>query len=115
MARTRTVFVSLPVIINPPIRTLSPVSTAVRVEILPSVLVGGVALGVGVGVGEPLGVGVGEPLGVGVGEPFGVGVGEPEGVGVGVGVGMTPVPAVKERTPPELNAKCPIRSPGSPI
>jgi hypothetical protein len=52
----------VPVIMNPPIRTLSPVSTRKRVEIFPRML--GVAVGVGVGVGVWVGVGVGVGVGV---------------------------------------------------
>ncbi len=43
-----TFFGCVPVIMNPPIRTLSPVSTRKRVEMLARVV--GVAVGVGVGV-----------------------------------------------------------------
>ena len=89
MARIITFLGCVPVTMKPPIKTLSPVSTASRVEIFPSVLGGGVGVGlpVGVGVGLPVGVGVGVPLGVGVGLPLAVGVGVGVGIGVGVGVG----------------------------
>ena len=71
MARTIIFLGCVPVIMNPPIRTLSAVSTRKRVEMFPNVLGGGlgvgVALGVGVGVGLAGGVGVGvDGGGVGV-------------------------------------------------
>src|SRR5947207_1911616 len=78
IARTITFFACVPVIMNPPIRTLSPVSTRKRVEMFPKV--------VGVGVGDAAGVGVG--VGVAAGVRVGVGVGEPTGVAVGVGVAL---------------------------
>src|SRR6266702_3148826 len=64
MARMITLFVPVPWTINPPIITLSPVCTKLRVLMLPSV-VGGV--GVGVGVAVAVGVGVTVAVGVAVG------------------------------------------------
>src|ERR1700730_11519620 len=72
IARTITLFAWVPVIMKPPIRTLSPVSTRKRVEMFPKVL------GVTVGVGAAVGVGV----------ATGVGVGVASGVGGDVGVGV---------------------------
>ncbi len=71
--------------IKPPIKTLSPVSTLSRVEILPN---NGGGVGVGVGVGITVGVGVAVGTGAGVG--VGVGVGEGVAIGVDVGVGVGP-------------------------
>ena len=93
MARTITRFGALPVTMKPPIPTLSPVWTNMRVDRLTvcaaavgdGVGVPGVAVRVGLGVGV-CGVGVG--LGVGVcGVGVGLGVGVP---GVGLGLGQTP-------------------------
>src|ERR1043166_475599 len=84
MARTITLLGCVPVTMKPPIRTLSPVSTRRRVEMLPKVGGAGVAEGLAVGVD----VGVGVMLGVVVGVAVGVGVGVCVGVGVGVGVGL---------------------------
>ena len=50
IARTITFFGCVPVMIKPPIKTLSPVSTRRRVEILAKVVATGVADGEGVGV-----------------------------------------------------------------
>ena len=61
MARTITFFGWVPVMMNPPIRTLSPVSTRKRVEILPRVV--GVEPGLGVAVGVNVGVTVGVTVG----------------------------------------------------
>src|SRR3954451_9495472 len=58
IARTMTFFGCVPVMMNPPMRTLSPVSTRRRVEMLASVVMGA-ALGVGVGGGVAEGTGVG--------------------------------------------------------
>ena len=81
MARSSTCLGAVPVMMNPPMPTLSPLSTCIRVERLTGCAAGG---GVGVGVGVRVGVGVGGGgVGVGVdGVDVGVGVG---GVGVGVG------------------------------
>ena len=109
IARTIIFFGCAPVMINPPIRTLSPVSTRKRVEMFPripgaavgvgvDVGVGGAGVGVAVGVGVDVGVDVGVGVvGVGVGVAgVGVGVGVKgiavgDGLGVGVGVGETGV------------------------
>src|SRR5438105_15963183 len=96
IARMMTFFGSEPVMMNPPIKTLSPPSTRRRVEMLsnfpkPGVEVGpgvGVGVAVGVGAGVAAGVGVGVTVGVGVGVGVGLGVPVGEGVGVGVGVGV---------------------------
>jgi hypothetical protein len=84
---------------NPPIKTLSPVSTNNRVEIFASVAGW---FGVGVGVAEGFGVGVGVAVGSGV--AVGVTVGVAVGVGLvgGVGVGggaLTDVVSVSELSP----------------
>ena len=67
MARTMTFFGCVPVMMNPPIRTLSPVSTRKRVEMFPKVpgeAVGvGAAVGVGVGVRGRVGGGLASRLG----------------------------------------------------
>src|SRR5450432_511974 len=63
IARMITFFGCVPVMINPPIRTLSPVSTRKRVEMFPKML--GLAVGVGVGLDVGVAVGVGVGLGVG--------------------------------------------------
>src|SRR5205823_5123494 len=95
--RTATFLGAFPVIINPAISTLSPVSTRSRVEMFSANAGEGVGVGVSVGVGAGVvtgGVGVGvagvrDGVGVGVAgvtEGVGVGVGVPDGVGVAVGV-----------------------------
>src|SRR5437588_12663199 len=72
IARTMTFLFWLPVTIKPAIKTLSPVPTGNRVEMLAStVSVPGVAVGVAVGVGG--GVGVGDGVGFGVGGGVGDG------------------------------------------
>ena len=85
-ARTSTLFGSLPVMMRPPIKTLSPVCTFARVETLTKVA--GTGVGSGVGVGVEAGGG-----GVGVGVVVGAGVGVAVGCGVGVGVGPTELAA----------------------
>src|SRR5688572_7544702 len=55
--RTTTGLLAFPVMMNPPINTLSPISTRRRVEILRAWA--GVGVGVGLGVGVGVGVGVG--------------------------------------------------------
>src|ERR1043165_8170790 len=81
-ARSRTRLGALPVTIKPPMPTLSPVWTRMRVERL-SACVAGVGVAVGVGVG---GGGVAVAVGVGGGGvAVAVGVG---GVGVAVAVGV---------------------------
>jgi hypothetical protein len=72
---------------NPPIRTFSPVSTRKRVEIFAKVLGETAGVGEAPGVGET--TGVGETAGVGEA----AGVGEVAGVGEagGVGVGVPPI------------------------
>src|SRR4051794_3171801 len=89
MARAMTSFGSVPVTMNPPIRTSSPVPTFERVEILPTCTSkNGVGEGVGVGDGVAVGDGVSVGVGVGVADGVGVGVGLTVGDGVGVGVGV---------------------------
>ena len=96
MARISTCFGTLPLMMKPPIPTLFPVCTRIRVEKLTACAATGVgdAVGLGVGVvGVTVGVGVGVAgvtVGVGVGVigvTVGVGVGV-VGVTVGVGVGV---------------------------
>src|SRR5262249_601524 len=71
----------LPVIMNPPINTLSPVSTRIRVEIFnarpgdPLGVTVGVALGVDVAVAVAVGVALGVTVGLAGGEGVGVGIG----------------------------------------
>src|SRR2546423_8117460 len=83
----------LPSTMNPAIRTLSPVSTRIRVEMLarcePEI-----GVGLGVEVGVAFGVDVGEAAGVGVEVEPGVGVGVDEAPGVAVGVAVAPWVAV---------------------
>src|SRR6476646_9142390 len=81
IARTITFFGCVPVTMNPPIKTFSPVSTRNRVEILAS------WPGTGVGVGVAVGFGVGVAVGFGVGVAVGFGVGVAVGFGVGVADG----------------------------
>src|SRR5437868_119641 len=81
-ARKTTFFGSLPVIIIPAMRTLSPVCTRRRVEMFKSCA----GVGVGVGVGDGVTVGVAVGLGVAVGVGVGVGPGVIVGVAVGVAV-----------------------------
>ena len=79
MARTMTRFGCVPLMIKPPISTLSPVSTRKRVAMLPREPGGAVGVGVAVG-------GVGVAVGGG-GLAVGVALGE-GGVAVAVGVGV---------------------------
>src|SRR5207237_1929107 len=78
-ARKTTFLGSLPVIIIPAMRTLSPVCTRRRVEMFRSCA----GVGVGVGVGDGVAVGVAVGLGVAVAVGVAVGVGVAGGVGVG--------------------------------
>jgi hypothetical protein len=88
MARTMTLFGWVPVMINPPIRTLSPVSTRRRVEMLPNALTPGVPAGVGVGVWPGVAVVIAVAVGVAAAAvAVAVAVGLGLGIGVGVGVG----------------------------
>lgn len=75
---------------NPPMRTLSPVSARARVEMLRSVspVIVGVGVAEGFTVGVTLGVGVTEGVGVTLGLGVMLGVGVALGVGVGLGVGL---------------------------
>src|SRR5437773_2430342 len=93
MARRITFFGWVPVIMNPPMRTLSPVSTRRRVEIFPRMLADGVPVGVALGVVVAEGVAVGLGVVVGVGEGVGAIVGVAVGVAValGEGVGVGPI------------------------
>src|SRR5213079_1197288 len=81
MPRTATSLGALPVMMNPPIITLSPISTRIRVEILSA------------WDGEGVGVSVGVGVGVDVGVEVAIGVAVAVGVGVDVGVnGSTKIP-----------------------
>src|SRR2546430_6450182 len=71
IACTMTFFGCVPVIMKPPIRTLSPVSTRSRVEMLARVVEGAIGVAVGLAVGVAVGVAVAVAVAVGVG----VGVG----------------------------------------
>ena len=106
MARTMRRLGATPVTMNPPMPTLSPPSTCMRVEKLTGCAGGltpgvGEVGGVGVGVGVPVG-GVTDGVGV-AGGGVGVGVGvtggmDGDGVGVdggGVGLGLTQGPGPK--------------------
>src|SRR6266446_6804922 len=71
IARTTTVFsVVPPVIVKPPIRTLSPVNTSSRVEMLRRSPGDGVGEGDTDGDGEGVGEGDGDGVGVGLGSPL---------------------------------------------
>src|SRR5664279_1488624 len=83
MARMSTCIGAVPVMMNPPMPTFSPVPTRIRVERLRACAG---RIGVGVGVIPGVGVETGVPVGVAVGA--GVEVGVTTGVGVGVGVGI---------------------------
>src|SRR5204863_5955252 len=76
--RIATFFGTLPVTINPPIMTRSPVSTRSRVEMFKA----------WAGVGEGDAVGVGVTVGVGGGVAVGVGLGVGGTVALGVGVAV---------------------------
>src|ERR1700731_3191896 len=65
--RTTTFLEALPVMIKPPITTLSPVSTRARVDMFRASVGGGVAVGVAVGVPVAVAVGVAVAVAVGVG------------------------------------------------
>src|SRR5947207_910660 len=90
--RRSTCLGALPVMMNPPMATLLPVRTRMRVERLRA-CAGGAALGLGVGVGASVAVAVAVAVAVGEGvqkgghPSLGVGVGVC-GVGVAVGVGV---------------------------
>ena len=99
--RTSTVLGSLPVTMNPPMPTWSPVRINIRVERLSACAAAG-ALGVGVGVGlmtgVPVDVAVAVGVGVGAGDPVDVAVAVAVGVGVptvAVGVGDPQTPGLK--------------------
>src|SRR6202163_1688395 len=62
LARTMTLLGWVPVMINPPMRALSPVSTRRRVEMLPSTVAVQEGVGVEVKAGVAVGAGVGVPL-----------------------------------------------------
>src|SRR5664279_415739 len=93
MARRSTVLGTVPVMMKPPMPTLSPVCTRIRVERLIALVVG-VALGLAVGLGTIVAVGLGaivaDGLGVGVGMIVAVGL----GLGGTVAVGLTLAVAV---------------------
>src|SRR5215210_1647185 len=111
--RTITCLEALPVMMKPPMPTLSPTDTRMRVERLtacvinPGVAVGvAVGIAVGVGVGPPgvavavaMGVAVAVAVALGVG-PGGVGVAVAVAIGVAVGVGLATQP------PFTLNTMC---------
>src|ERR1700704_760897 len=86
LARRANLLLSLPVIIKPPMRTLSTINTCARGEFLSNCAGVGVGVGVGDGVGDAVGVGVAVGVVVAVGVAVGVGV--DVGVGLGVGVGV---------------------------
>src|SRR5207237_6090272 len=88
IARTITFFGWAPVIMNPPMRTLLPVSTRRRVEILPKTLEDGVPLAVGVADGVAEGVTVGVTVGLTVVVAVGEGVAPIVAVGVVVAVAV---------------------------
>src|SRR5436190_13389034 len=94
MARRRRCLAAVPVMMKPPMPTLSPVWARKRVERLRDWAAGvgtGVRVPAGVGEAVPAGVGViagvGEGVTGGVGVVTGVGEGVPAGVGVVTGVG----------------------------
>ena len=112
---------TVPVMMKPPMPTLSPVCTRIRVERLMALVVGvalGVAVGLGTIVADGVGVGVGGmivavglglgvvglTLGVAVG--LGVVVGLTVAVAVGVGVGV-----VTPQLPLTLNTRCMFGNP----
>src|SRR4051812_38725881 len=75
MPRTITFFGCVPVIMKPPMRTLSPVSTRKRVEIFAKVVTSvGVAVAAGVAVAVAVGVAVAVAVGVAVAVAVGVAV-----------------------------------------
>src|SRR5256885_17046035 len=80
---------------NPAMRTLSPASTRMRVEMLASCEPGeevgvgvGLGFGVAVGIGVEVAVGVGLGLEVGAGVAVGVAVAVAVGIGLGLGLGV---------------------------
>jgi hypothetical protein len=101
---------------NPPIPTLSPVSTRIRVERLMH-WVAGVAVGLGLGVGTmvALGVGVGMIVAVGLGLGGMVGLTLGVAVGLGVVVGLTVAVGVGGGGSPQLlltlNTRCMFGNP----
>ena len=78
-----------PVMMKPPIPTLSPVSTYILVERFKAWLVDGVGVAVGVGVGVDVAVAVAVAVAVGVDVAVAVGVDVAVAVGVGVGGTVT--------------------------
>src|SRR5664279_4355180 len=103
MARTMTRLGATPVTMNPPMPTLSPPSTCMRLEKLTG-CAGGLTPGVGLGTGGVVGFGVpvgGVGVGVGSGGVGVGGVGGMAGAGVGVatgrGLGLAQPPAPKHR------------------
>ena len=88
IARTIIFFGCVPVTMNPPIRTLSAVSTRRRVEMLPNTVTLGVPVGVALGVAVAVGVALTLAVGVGVGEGVGAIVAVAVDVAVGVDVGV---------------------------
>src|SRR5437763_7718518 len=104
-ARRSTRLGALPVMMNPPMPTFSPVRTRIRVERLRACVAGaGLGLAVGTGVMVAVGVtpGVGVATGVGVGAAVGVGV--TPGVGVGVGSGGAGSRIFRQTPSPEVPA-----------
>ena len=89
--RMMTRFASLPVMMKPPIMTLSPLFTRRRVEILTG-CVAGLGDGDGLGLGEGLGLGdepgLGEGLGLGDEPGLGDGLAVGKGVVLGDGLGL---------------------------
>src|SRR4051812_46727188 len=89
--RNSTVFLSLPVTMNPPIVTSLPLPTTLRADRLSSWLTRarvGVGVGVAVALGVDVAVGVAVGLGLEAGVEVGLGVGLGTGVRPGVGVGV---------------------------
>src|SRR2546423_11595875 len=99
MPRMSSLLLVLPSTMNPAMRTLSPASTRMRVEMLARC-----EPGMGVGVGVAFGVEVGEAIGVGVELEAGVGVGVEPGGGVGVAPGVDVGVGVADRKSTRLNS-----------
>src|SRR5215212_6111194 len=108
--RTITCLEALPVMMKPPMPTLSPTETRMRVERLTACVINpGVAVGVAVGIA--VGVGVGPP-GVAVAVAVAVGVG-PTGVAVAVAVALAVAVGVgvAGQLPFTLNTMCMFGNP----
>ena len=92
IARTRTCFGLAPVMMKPPMPTLSPVPTRIRVERFRAWL--GVGVGLAVGVAVALAVAVGVEVGVDVAVAVALGVEVAVAVAVAVGVGEAGIATV---------------------